>query len=105
MIYLRNFYFIFFVIILLKEFAKLAFEHVNLNWEEYVVTSEKYYRPNEVEHLLGDPSKAKNELGWTPKTSFEDLVKMMVDYDLNLAKREQVLLKENLIKPTWENPL
>ena len=88
-----------------KEFAKLAFEHVNLNWEEYVVTSEKYYRPNEVEHLLGDPSKAKNELGWTPKTSFEDLVKMMVDYDLNLAKREQVLLKENLIKPTWENPL
>ena len=88
-----------------KEFAKLAFEHVNLNWEDYVVTSEKYYRPNEVEHLLGDPSKAKNELGWTPKTSFEDLVKMMVDYDLNLAKREQVLLKENLIKPTWENPL
>ena len=88
-----------------KEFAKLAFEHVNLNWEDYVVTSEKYFRPNEVEHLLGDPSKAKNELGWTPKTSFEDLVKMMVDYDLNLAKREQVLLKENLIKPTWENPL
>ena len=88
-----------------KEFAKLAFKHVNLNWEDYVVTSEKYFRPNEVEHLLGDPSKAKNELGWTPKTSFEDLVKMMVDYDLNLAKREQVLLKENLIKPTWENPL
>jgi len=87
-----------------KEFAKLAFEYVNLNWEEYVVTSEKYYRPNEVEHLLGDPSKAKNELGWAPKTSFEDLVKMMVDYDLNLAKKEQVLLKENLIKPTWENP-
>ena len=39
-----------------KEFAKLAFEHVNLNWEDYVVTSEKYFRPNEVEHLLGDPS-------------------------------------------------
>mgnify|MGYP001413013276 FL=1 len=88
-----------------KEFAKLAFDHVNLNWEDYVVTSEKYFRPNEVEHLLGDASKAKKELGWTPKTSFNDLVKMMVDFDLNLAKREQVLLKENLIKPTWENPI
>ncbi len=88
-----------------KDFAKLAFDHVNLNWEEYVITSEKYFRPNEVEHLLGDASKAKKELGWTPKTSFNDLVKMMVDFDLNLAKREQVLLKENLIKPTWENPI
>ena len=47
-----------------KDFAKLAFEAVNLNWEEYVETSEKYFRPNEVEHLLGDPSKAKNVLGW-----------------------------------------
>ena len=88
-----------------KDFAKLAFENVDLNWEDYVVTSEKYFRPNEVEHLLGDPSKAKNELGWSPKTSFNELVKMMVEYDLNLAKREQVLLKEGLIKPTWENPL
>ena len=87
------------------DFAKLAFENVDLNWEDYVVTSEKYFRPNEVEHLLGDPSKAKNELGWSPKTSFNELVKMMVEYDLNLAKREQVLLKEGLIKPTWENPL
>ena len=91
--------------ITVKEFAKLAFEQVGLNWEDYVVTSEKYFRPNEVEHLLGDPSKAKNELGWSPKTSFNELVKMMVEYDLNLAKREQVLLKEGLIKPTWENPL
>ncbi len=88
-----------------KDFAKLAFENVDLNWEDYVVTSEKYFRPNEVEHLLGDPSKAKNELGWSPKTSFNELVKMMVEYDLNLAKREQVLLNEGLIKPTWENPL
>ena len=86
-----------------KDFAKLAFENVDLNWEDYVVTSEKYFRPNEVEHLLGDPSKAKNELGWSPKTSFNELVKMMVEYDLNLAKREQVLLNEGLIEPTWES--
>ena len=87
-----------------KDFAKLAFEEVNLNWEDYVETSEKYFRPNEVEHLLGDPSKAKDKLNWSPKTSFTELVKMMVNHDLELAKREQVLLKENLIKPTWENP-
>ena len=82
-----------------REFAELAFSHVNLNWEDYVSTSEKYFRPNEVDY-----SKAKQKLGWSPKTSFEDLVKMMVDYDLDLAKRERVLIDENLIKPTWENP-
>ena len=87
-----------------KEFAKLAFERVNLNWEDYVQTSEKYYRPNEVEHLLGDPSKAKELLNWSPKTSFEELVNMMVDYDLEEAKREKVLLAENLLSPTWEHP-
>ena len=83
---------------------EFAFSHVNLNWEDYVSTSEKYFRPNEVDYLLGDSTKAKQKLGWSPKTSFEDLVKMMVDYDLDLAKRERVLIDENLIKPTWENP-
>ncbi|OUX37927.1 MAG: GDP-mannose 4,6-dehydratase [Candidatus Pelagibacter sp. TMED273] len=87
-----------------QDFAKLAFEEVNLKWEDYVETSEKYFRPNEVEHLLGDSSKARDKLNWSPKTSFAELVKMMVNHDLELAKREQVLLKENLIKPTWENP-
>ena len=53
-----------------KEFCKLAFDVVGLDWENYVLTDEKYQRPNEVNHLLGDPSKAK-ELGWEPKTSFK----------------------------------
>ena len=88
-----------------KDFAKLAFGAVDLNWEDYVVTSEKYVRPNEVEHLLGDPSKAKDELGWEPKTSFPELVEMMVKNDLEEAKRESVLISENLLKPTWENPI
>ena len=88
-----------------KDFAKLAFEAVDLNWEDYVVTSEKYFRPNEVDHLLGDPSKAKDELGWEPKTSFSELVEMMVKNDLEEAKRESVLISENLLKPTWENPI
>ena len=87
-----------------KDFLEKAFAYVNLNWEDYVTTSEEYYRPNEVNYLLGDPSKAKKELNWNPEVSFEELVKMMIESDLILAKREQVLLKENLIKPTWEYP-
>jgi GDPmannose 4,6-dehydratase len=86
-----------------KDFLLKAFGSLDLNWEEYVETSKKYFRPNEVEHLLGDPSKAFNELGWKPKTSFDKLVEMMVESDLNLAKKEEVLLKEGLIEPTWEN--
>ena len=87
-----------------KDFLEKAFSYVNLNWEDHVATSEKYYRPNEVNYLLGDPSKAKKELNWNPEVSFEELVKMMIESDVILAKREYVLLKENLIKPTWEHP-
>ncbi len=86
------------------DFAKAAFEVVNLNFEEYVKTSEKYLRPNEVNYLLGDPSKAKQKLKWEPTTSFKDLVEMMVNSDIELAKQEKVLIDENLISPTWENP-
>ena len=86
-----------------REFAEIAFKKLDLDWNKYVETSEKYIRPNEVDYLLGDPTKAKTILDWQPKTSFESLVEMMVQSDLNLAKREQVLLKENLIKPTWEH--
>jgi len=86
-----------------KEFATKAFDHVGLNWEEYVQTSEKYMRPNEVHHLLGDASKANKELNWKNETSFDNLVKMMVDHDLKSAEREKVLIENNLIKPTWEN--
>ena len=88
-----------------QEFVELAFKEVNLDFGEYVETSEKYLRPNEVNFLLGDSSKAQNELGWKPETKFEDLVKMMVDHDLNLAKQEKTLIDNNLIKPTWESPI
>jgi len=87
-----------------KEFLNLAFEYVNLDWDKYVLTSEKYFRPNEVNHLLGDPSKANKILNWKPKVSFNDLVKMMVDHDIELAKKEKVLIDNNLLKPTWEHP-
>ncbi len=88
-----------------SEFAEEAFNQVGLDWSDYVETSEKYLRPNEVEYLLGDSSKAEKKLGWKAKTSFKELVKMMVDYDIEMAKQEDVLLKNNLIKPTWENPV
>ena len=86
-----------------KEFAEEAFKIVGLNWEKYVDYSEKYERPNEVHHLLGDPSKAKKELGWKPETSFQELVKMMVEEDIKLAEREKILIDNNLIKPSWEH--
>ena len=88
-----------------SDFLKVAFEIVGLNWEDYVQTSEKYFRPNEVDYLLGDPSKAKKNLGWKPKVSFQELVKMMVESDMELAKKEYVLMKENLLSPTWEHPV
>ena len=88
-----------------SDFAKEAFNQVGLDWSDYVETSEKYLRPNEVDYLLGDSSKAEKKLGWKSKTSFKELVKMMVEHDIKIAKQEDVLLKNNLIKPTWENPV
>jgi GDPmannose 4,6-dehydratase len=88
-----------------KEFAKMAFEYVGLDSERYIKISEKYFRPNEVEHLLGDYSKAAKQLNWKPKTSFKELVQMMVEHDVEEASREKVLIENNLLKPTWENPI
>ena len=88
-----------------KDFLDKAFNLINLNWSDYVETSESYFRPNEVDYLLGDYSKAKKELNWEPKTSLDGLVQMMVDNDIHEAKQEAVLLKEGLIEPTWENPV
>jgi GDPmannose 4,6-dehydratase len=87
-----------------RDFAEKAFESVGLDYQDYVITSDAYYRPNEVEHLLGDSSKAKKELNWEPKTTFNDLVKLMVDSDLKHAESEKVLVEKGLLKPTWEYP-
>lgn len=86
-----------------REFLEIAFNIIDLNYEEYVSSSEKYQRPNEVNHLLGDYSKAKKELGWEPETSFEELVKLMVEHDLKLAEQEKTLVDSHLLKPTWEH--
>ena len=64
------------------DLVRVAFERVGLDWRQHVVVDERYYRPAEVDLLLADPSRAKAELGWSPATSFEQLVHMMVDADL-----------------------
>ncbi len=87
-----------------KEFLEKVFKKLDLNYEEFVISSKKYFRPNEVDYLLGDPTKANKDLGWKPKHTIDDLIDKMIDSDLNLAQQEKVLLKENLIHPTWEHP-
>lgn len=86
-----------------RDFVKAAFKEVELDWEEYVKTSNKYQRPNEVHFLKGDSSKAQEQLGWSPKVDFQGLVTMMVESDLLLAQKEKVLVDEGLLEPTWEN--
>ena len=71
-----------------KEFLALAFGRAKLNWEDYVQLDPRQIRPAEVDLLQGDPTKARKQLGWQPKVSFEALVAMMVDSDLELARRE-----------------
>ena len=66
-----------------REFLDEAFGLVGLDWKKYVEIDPRYYRPAEVDLLLGDPTKAKEKLGWTPKTTFKELVKIMLEYDLN----------------------
>jgi len=65
-----------------REFLELAFGYVNLNWQDYVEFDERYLRPAEVDLLIGDPTKAKEKLGWQPSVSFEQLVHLMVEADL-----------------------
>lgn len=69
-----------------RKFAQLAFDHVGLNWEKYVVVDDMFFRPSEVNLLLGDASKAVREIGWRPQVRFPELVRMMVDNDLKLLK-------------------
>jgi len=71
-----------------REFCELAFGHVGLDYRDYVVIDERFMRPAEVDLLIGDSSKARAQLGWKPKTTFPELVRMMVDADLQLLKEQ-----------------
>lgn len=74
-----------------SEFLDKTFAILGLDWKEFVKTDERYLRPTEVDLLLGDPTKAKTKLGWTPRTSFDELVKIMVESDWEIAKEERAV--------------
>ncbi|MBN2507092.1 MAG: GDP-mannose 4,6-dehydratase [Verrucomicrobia bacterium] len=69
-----------------REFLEAAFSHAGLDWQRHVALDKRYLRPAEVDLLVGDASKARRQLGWQPKTTFHDLVKLMVDADIQLLK-------------------
>ena len=69
-----------------QQFVEVAFAHAGLNWQDHLEIDKKYIRPTEVDALIGDPSKAQRELGWSAKTHWQDLAKLMVDADLELGK-------------------
>ena len=76
-----------------KEFIQETFSLLGLDWEKYVKYDARYERPSEVDLLIGDPAKAKRQLGWEPKVRFKELVKIMTEADLELAKREAQIAK------------
>jgi GDPmannose 4,6-dehydratase len=70
-----------------REFVEAAFSHVNLDWKQHVEIDNKYLRPTEVDALIGEPSKARDVLGWEAKTSWQSLVKLMVDFDVSRIEK------------------
>ena len=75
-----------------REFAEKAFQKLDLDYEEYIRIDQRYFRPTEVDVLMGDSTKAQKNIGWKPKVTFDQLIDMMVEADLELAKKERTLL-------------
>ena len=71
-----------------REFLEEAFSYLGMDWEEYVRIDERYFRPTEVDYLLADFSKARDVIGWEPRVKFHELVRVMVDADLEMAGLE-----------------
>jgi GDPmannose 4,6-dehydratase len=84
-----------------REFCEATFARLNLDWAEYVDIDPRYLRPAEVDLLHGDATKARKVLGWEPRTSFAELVGMMVDADMELARQERTLVDAGLKKLEW----
>jgi GDPmannose 4,6-dehydratase len=82
-----------------EEFCQKAFSKFGMNYKDYVEVDERYYRPTEVDQLLGDYSKAKQRLGWGPKISIYELINMMVDHDFNLAQIDKIIDTQKNPKP------
>jgi GDPmannose 4,6-dehydratase len=89
-----------------RDFIEKAFGYLDLDWQKYVEIDPRYFRPAEVDRLLGDASKARRELGWEPKVNFDQLVRLMVDHDLVLAQQEAEAADMNQAetpKARWES--
>jgi GDPmannose 4,6-dehydratase len=87
--------------ITVREFCQKAFARYSMNYEDYVEVDSKYYRPTEVDQLLGNPIKAKEKLGWEPKTDVYQLIDMMVDHDFELARKERIIeIYDKKLNPT-----
>ncbi|MEJ2153276.1 MAG: GDP-mannose 4,6-dehydratase [Gemmatimonadota bacterium] len=84
-----------------REFCETAFARVDLDWEEYVKIDERYMRPSEVDLLEGDAAKARRILGWEPDVTFDQLVEMMVEADMQLAAQERTLVDAGLKQVEW----
>ena len=74
-----------------REFLSTVFSRLDLDWEKYVETDPRYFRPTEVDELLGNPEKATKKLGWKPKVDFDGLIEMMIESDMELAQQEKTL--------------
>jgi len=74
-----------------REFAELAFAEAGLDWQRHVAIDDRYFRPTEVDALLGDAAKARRMLGWQPRVSFSELIRMMVAHDIDLARLERTV--------------
>jgi GDPmannose 4,6-dehydratase len=86
--------------ITVREFCEKAFARYSMDYRDYVEVDERYYRPAEVDQLLGDATKAKEKLGWEPKVTIDELINMMTDHDFNLARKDFMLhVHDNKLNP------
>jgi GDPmannose 4,6-dehydratase len=76
-----------------RDWIQIAFDYLGLDWQRYIISDRKLFRPADVDCLLGDPRKAMAKLGWKPKVSFNELVKMMVDLDLRMTQKDDKIRK------------
>jgi GDPmannose 4,6-dehydratase len=78
-----------------RQFLDEVFGHLDLDWQKYVAIDPRYFRPAEVDLLLGDASKARQVLGWKPRVTFKQLAKMMTDADRRIARRERIVQEQD----------
>jgi GDPmannose 4,6-dehydratase len=90
--------------ITVREFIEIAFEHAGLNWEDHVRFDERYLRPTEVDALIGDPSRARDQLGWIPTVHGRSLARLMVDADIEALKHAGQQWVDKVQLPSWNTP-